>query len=403
MMKPLTLDRHQTYLVAVSFGPDSMALLHMLITQGYFIHVAHVNYHRRPESNLEQTGLEQFCLQHDIPCSILDVSQTLPQGNFQTEARLVRYRFFKQLMNENHLNALLTGHHEDDHLETALFHEERHSWVPYYGIQYETTLFDMLVIRPLIHNSKQQLLKYCQTYRIPYALDASNFQTVYTRNRIRKTIQTWSAKERSIKLKRITNINTQQAKQIALNKKRYFKGLPLFVFQNTLRELFLIMFAYFEYHQVFTPITQVWLTQLKKIAQSNKPNWTSHVADGLFIKHYDRFEFVRLPSKQPYTMIYKETSIAHPWFDINAHASDKPAWLVRGIKVRNAHPKDRWLRTKHHYKLNRLFGDWKMPSYLRRYWPVFLDRQGNVIYTPRYQKDYVPKKDSWISIHTKRM
>jgi tRNA(Ile)-lysidine synthase len=401
-MKRLTLDQQFTYLVAVSYGPDSMALLSMLVKQGYSVHVAHINYHRRPESNLEQTGIEQYCFTHDIPCSILDVSQPLPKGNFQAEARALRYRFFKQVMDENHLDVLLTGHHEDDHLETAMFHEQRQSWVPYYGIQYETTLFDMRVIRPLLIFSKQALLEYCDHHLIPYAIDASNANSLYTRNRIRKEIARWSKDRRHHELVRIEFKNKEQLKAIQSYQKLYSEYLPLSVFQEDISQLYLILYAYFNHHHVLVSLTKTWLTQLKKIAASPKPNWMKVIQDGLFIKHYDRFEWIRLPSSHSYHVKYEGKTIFHPWFEIHNEAKDIPSWLTRGVRIRNAKNGDQWFHANQHLRLNRLFGDWKMPMYLRKYWPVFVNAQGKIIYTPRYQRNVIQKPLAWLIVRTKR-
>ena len=401
-MKRLTLDQQLTYLVAVSYGPDSMALLSMLVQQGYSVHVAHLNYHRRPESNLEQSGIEQYCLTHDIPCSILDVSQPLQKGNFQAEARRVRYNFFKQVMEENQLDVLLTGHHEDDHLETAMFHEQRQSWVPYYGIQYESTLFDMRVIRPLLEFSKQALLEYCQNHHVPYAIDASNHQSVYTRNRLRKEIATWSKDHRRDELGRIALKNKHQFEAIQHYQSLYPDYLPLTVFKEKEETLFLIVFAYFNLHHVTTSLTKSWLTQLKKVARSPKPNWMKTIHDGWFIKHYDRFEWIQFPTTQSYNVKYEGKTIVHDWFEIHPDANDTPSWLTRGMRIRNVKSGDRWFHANNHFRLNRLLGDWKMPMYLRKYWPVFVNAQGKIIYTPRYQRNVIQKPLAWLIIHTKR-
>ena len=50
----LNLDKNKKYLLACSYGPDSMALFSMLLEEGYRFEVAHVNYHFRNESNLEE-------------------------------------------------------------------------------------------------------------------------------------------------------------------------------------------------------------------------------------------------------------------------------------------------------------------------------------------------------------
>ncbi len=401
-MKRLTLDSQLKYLVAVSYGPDSMALLSMLLEQGFNVHVAHVNYHRRAASDLEQTGLEQYCLSHDIPCYVLDVSQPLPNGNFQAQARLLRYRFFQTIMKENQLDILLTGHHQDDHLETAMFHEQRQSWVPYAGMQRETTLLGMKVIRPLLAMSKTALLIYCDEHHVPYALDASNSLTTYTRNRLRQTIGTWPLEQRIQELARIDKKNQHQIEMIHTLQLRYPTFLPLSSFQTDDQTIFWMLYGYFQRHGVSFPITRALIQQLKKIAQSSKPNWFKSIDQGLFIKNYDRFEWIVLPDLKPYQFQYHGKTMKSAWFEVHSDAPDFPSWLIKGVRIRNALPSDRWFHQDQHLKLNRLFGDWKMPMYLRKYWPVFVNPKGNIVYTPRYQREPIVKSLKWLTIYTNR-
>ena len=57
----LNLDHSKKYLLACSFGPDSMALFSLLLEYGFNFDVAHVNYHLRKESDAEENGLKSFC------------------------------------------------------------------------------------------------------------------------------------------------------------------------------------------------------------------------------------------------------------------------------------------------------------------------------------------------------
>jgi len=178
------LNKPSLYVVAVSFGPDSMALLDTLRRQGFRVHVAHVNYHKRPESDLEQSGLEQYCLQHDLALSVLDVNDDL-EGNFQQAARIVRYNFFKDIALEQKAEAILTAHHLDDHLETAMMQFDRQSLHDQYGIRQQSAWQGVKVLRPFLAQEKNALIEYCKLHQVPYSMDASNATPVYTRNRYR--------------------------------------------------------------------------------------------------------------------------------------------------------------------------------------------------------------------------
>ena len=113
------------YVAAVSFGPDSMALLHMLIMMNVDVSVAHVNYHKRPESDFEEESLRKFCKENNVPIEVLDLKGQKADKNFQDWARKVRYEFFINLSEKVHAEAVFVAHQEDDVIETYLMQKNR--------------------------------------------------------------------------------------------------------------------------------------------------------------------------------------------------------------------------------------------------------------------------------------
>ena len=103
----LRLDKTKKYLLACSFGPDSMALFGMLLEENYTFSVAHVNYHKRDVSDFEEKSLRELCEKKNIPFFCLDTKGKKVEGNFQDWARQVRYAFFQQVVKEQKLDALL--------------------------------------------------------------------------------------------------------------------------------------------------------------------------------------------------------------------------------------------------------------------------------------------------------
>ena len=82
------------YLVAVSGGPDSMALLDMLVKEKYNLMVANVNYHTRAESDLEEKLVKDYCVKHNIPFFVKHYVETNDKKSFEVKAREFRYDFF---------------------------------------------------------------------------------------------------------------------------------------------------------------------------------------------------------------------------------------------------------------------------------------------------------------------
>ena len=91
----LNLDKSKKYVIACSFGPDSMALLSAAIKEKLNIVVAHVNYRKREAAITEQQELTKFCDERNIKLYVLDLLNVKEEGNFQDWARRKRYEFFK--------------------------------------------------------------------------------------------------------------------------------------------------------------------------------------------------------------------------------------------------------------------------------------------------------------------
>ena len=114
-------NQNETYILACSFGPDSMALLHYCLSKNITLIVAHVNYHKRAESNQEQADLVAYCKEHKIKLEILDTSGLKVEGNFQNWARNLRYDFFKKVALKYNTKNILVAHQKDDLIESDLF------------------------------------------------------------------------------------------------------------------------------------------------------------------------------------------------------------------------------------------------------------------------------------------
>ncbi|MEC5394881.1 tRNA lysidine(34) synthetase TilS [Bergeyella sp. RCAD1439] len=190
----LTLERLQpdfkkrNYLVAVSGGVDSMVLASVLLALGNNLHVAHVNYKLRAEaSDKDQALVEAFCQKHKIPFHLYEVCEEdrRPEGSIQLWARELRYRFFRQILQKENLDGIMTAHHLNDQLETFFINLSRGSGLTgLLGIpENENSL-----IRPLLSFSKEALLDYAQRNQIPYREDESNAKSDYLRNQIRHKI-----------------------------------------------------------------------------------------------------------------------------------------------------------------------------------------------------------------------
>ncbi len=192
LLNEIGIKYGDSVVVAVSGGPDSMAMLSIMAKIKEFIDVevicAHVNHNVRKESISEKVFVENFCKNKNIVFESM-VIEDYGDDNFHNEARSKRYNYFGKIVKKYNAKYLLTAHHGDDLIETILMRIVRGSTLRgYSGFSKVVKQKDYTIIRPLINVTKSDILKYNQENNIEFVQDASNQKDVYTRNRFRKYI-----------------------------------------------------------------------------------------------------------------------------------------------------------------------------------------------------------------------
>lgn len=182
-------------LAAVSGGPDSMALLHLLRTMAedtpFTIVVAHANHQfRGAESDAEEQLVGSVAGRWGLPfvSAALNVPGYMEETgmNAQSAARERRYRFLREAARSHGCTHLLLGHHADDQAETVLMRVIRGTGPGgLSGIPYRRYEEEMELIRPLLRITKGELLAYCKRNEVPFAVDSSNADRHYFRNAVR--------------------------------------------------------------------------------------------------------------------------------------------------------------------------------------------------------------------------
>ena len=176
-------------IVGVSSGPDSMALLHMIINNTHKkIVCTHINHNVRNISDEEERFLEEYCLTNNIIFESTKINK-YSESNFEAEARKKRYQFYEKIMAKYNSHTLLLAHHGDDLIETVIMKILRGSNLEgYAGIKEYSHQSNYTIVRPLLSLTKEDILKYNKDNNIKYYLDNSNNDATYTRNRLRKNI-----------------------------------------------------------------------------------------------------------------------------------------------------------------------------------------------------------------------
>ncbi len=177
-------------LLALSGGVDSMVLAYLLLKHPVTFSVGHANFQLRgSDSDADQTLVQDFCNQHQIPCFVqrfdtLTYAEQLGIS-IQMAARELRYQWFESVMQENGLELLLTAHHADDSLETFFINLGRGTGIKgLLGIPEQNDK----IFRPLLTFSKEEILHYAKVNQIAFREDSSNAKTNYQRNWFRHQI-----------------------------------------------------------------------------------------------------------------------------------------------------------------------------------------------------------------------
>lgn len=186
------LRYRDTVAVGVSGGPDSMALLDLVLKLkeelGLIVIVCHINHNLREESKVEEEYLREFSKENGLHFEYMKILN-YGDDNFHNEARTIRYNFFDKVCKEYNARFLMTAHHGDDLMETILMRIVRGSTLKgYSGFSKYIEKQDYTILRPLISVTKDELEEYCKQNHVKYFIDKSNMKDVYTRNRYRKYV-----------------------------------------------------------------------------------------------------------------------------------------------------------------------------------------------------------------------
>ena len=179
-------------IVACSGGPDSMALLSLVVSiKRVFdlkVIVAHINHNVRRESESEKNFVYDYCISNDLIFEYMKID-SYSEDNFESEARDKRYKFFDELCLKYNCKYVLTAHHGDDLMETILMRIVRGSSLKgYSGFSRISNRNGYSIIRPLIHMTKEEILEFDKKNGISYVVDKTNFLDIHTRNRYRKYV-----------------------------------------------------------------------------------------------------------------------------------------------------------------------------------------------------------------------
>lgn len=171
------------YVVAVSGGVDSMALLDMLTRMSHLeLVVAYFDHGIRADSAEDGRVVGTAAGRYGLP--FVSACGNLGQGVSEAVARDARYTFLRKVQAAHRARGILTAHHQDDVLETAILNMLRGT-----GRRGLSSLRSGRgIIRPLLHVAKQDLQQYAADHQLDWREDSTNTNERYLRNYVRRQI-----------------------------------------------------------------------------------------------------------------------------------------------------------------------------------------------------------------------
>jgi tRNA(Ile)-lysidine synthase len=187
------------YLIGVSGGRDSVALLHWLVECGYNkLIVCHLNHRLRGRSSrADAVFVQKLAAKYDVDLALgaIDVRALAvrTKQSIETAARDARYRFFAQVAKRRRCRTIFLGHHADDLVETFLINLFRGAGPGGLSAMRGVSIrkidnVKLQILRPLLGVSREQIDDYVRKHRLKFREDASNKNLAPLRNRMRHRI-----------------------------------------------------------------------------------------------------------------------------------------------------------------------------------------------------------------------
>ncbi|TMV44291.1 tRNA lysidine(34) synthetase TilS [Paenibacillus mesophilus] len=426
--------------VAVSGGPDSMALLHVLFLLSrdfrFQLIVSHVNHgFRVEESEREAETVAAYAAELGVPCEIgrFDLPAYVAETgmNSQAAAREKRYAFLFETAKRHGAGKIALAHNADDQAETMLMRIMRGTGPSgLTGIPLRRTEKNLELIRPLLRIYKSEIERHCAEYGIPVCRDSSNEQRKYFRNVVRLDVlpylrgyndklpeslnrladmmqaeDDWMDAEARKKFTEFVTVEQAEGQvECSLGANR-FAGLHVALQRRLIKLILNYVFSEADLSD-YARIETVRSVIVREQGESLSLDLHDRLK---LLREYDRVRFVQAaPVPRPYEYLMEgphhslrlpEAGMELEMALIGGSETTDPSWRGRGgrdearfdyellhfpLSVRSRQPGDRMepLGLKGTKKVKDMFIDEKMPPETRDRVPLVLDASGRILWIP---------------------
>ena len=412
-------NSNEYVIAAISGGPDSIYLLELLeqFQNKFKIVVAHVHHNLRKESDEEAEKLKAICKEKNLIFEMMKI-ENYPNNKFSEEiARNIRYEYFDTLIKKYNSDILFTAHHGNDQIETILMRLSRGSSLKgYAGIEQINTDRGYRIIRPLLQITKEEIIEYLDNNKLWYAVDNSNSDIKYTRNRYRKNILPELKKENKNIHKKFNEYSNR-----LLLADNYLKKESSKIYKKILNKNSILVNEFNELDQIIKIyVIEKYLKDIYKndISLLNNKhieiiiNNLSLNRNVIFdlpnskigIIEYNNFKVIEKTIEDSYIYEFTEEVIlpnnGRIYIDNNTkdtnnfviHLNSKEIKLPFIVRTRKDGDFMIVKNMTGRKKINDIFIDSKISKEKRDTYPIVTDRDGEIIWIPGVKKSYLDRK-----------
>lgn len=386
--------KNNKIVISVSGGLDSMVLLDGLSSVQPI--VVHFNHNSRSDNSQDEKLVKDFCFKKNLRLIIINLN--FSQSGFQEKSHKLRKKHLTDIAKKNFAKYILTAHHKDDLIESTLMKIIKGSPFENFPGLIETNSYsDLIFFKPLIHYSKEDLIKYAKEKSTPFRDDKSNNDNKYFRNRVRNTLIPLLKKENPsfgsslIDLGNYLSMSSDYFKD-------FVKNINISKSRNKFKSYNLT--TQFFYLKYLANKNNIYLSKKKidlaiELINSKKSNAELHVGESKkLIVAYDKFEFqnigdTNLPNELPSEVtlgdnIFSKYNISI-FFDNaekNKKGYSKICYNKKALKfiLRTRKNGDKLNFVYGTKKLNKHLVDIKYPKHLRDSLLILTDLQNKILW-----------------------
>lgn len=388
-MLKIDLDKNKKYILACSYGPDSMALFDLLLKNNYDFVVCFLNYKTRAESDIEEEKITTFCevFSKKLYKKIYDLKDK--NVNFEALARKARYDFFVEIAKKEKIKDILIAHHLDDLVETYYLQKKSNRINEFLGLTYRRLYVDdIYLVRPLLCYEKKEILDYCKENSIDYSIDYTNFENIHQRNILRN--------------KELINLSKKDK-------------LNIFNLCKEKNEFLNNLYSKIDNDGMFLNID---IIDSLNVDDKNRAGFRFLKNNGIsIVKKHDIDALYKLCLNKTYKLNNKIIGFCYTFYVIlnnsysilydfkvnkipNCFGFDLRLFLekyselkVDDIRIVNLSKFDRIQIKNYQKSLDNYLKEIHLPKPLRSIWPCVVDKNNNLIYFPRFQENYQIRHD----------